>query len=256
MKEMGDWWEHKLPFKHFQASNVLSPEEYDKVAKNFMTISELPNSKEGGYYKLTKTNANYDALMLGINEEISSRFTPLFSKEFIQLLCNFLSIPFLPRIDAGLHSNLRNSRTGWIHTDFCSAWFDESVTNGISDELKFPDRKRCEYFTGYSKETDTRPAEYIRAATLIYYLCNDNWQKGDGGETALYGGSTYTEFTNCQLVPPINNSILLFQCTPHSYHRFITNPGRVRNSIIIWLHSTVEFAQSCWGDAINRRKPL
>jgi Rps23 Pro-64 3,4-dihydroxylase Tpa1-like proline 4-hydroxylase len=88
---------------------------------------------------------------------------------------------------------------------------------------------------------------------MIYYLNNDGWQPGDGGETALFatGKLGVGPFGLC---PPVNNSLLLFECTPHSFHSLIANPRRARDSVILWLHSTVEDAEAKWGTAINRRR--
>jgi hypothetical protein len=156
----------------------------------------------------------------------------------------------LPRVEGALHSNLAGSATGWIHTDLCSGWFDEL---GVGpDTLLFPPRGRCDYFTGRTRAPDAEPREYIRAATLIFFLCNDGWLPGDGGETGLYSSAHETEHTEVSLVPPVNNSLLLFECSPYSFHRFVANPGRMRNSIILWLHSEVGVASAKWGTAVNR----
>lgn len=121
------------------------------------------------------------------------------------------------------------------------------------EALMFPPRGRCNYFTGQAKVPDAKPKEYIRAATMIFYLCNDGWEQGDGGETGIYSADCETEDTVVKLIPPLNNSLFLFECSPHSYHRFVTNPGRTRNSIILWLHASVQDAEARWGKAINRR---
>jgi hypothetical protein len=251
LTSFGRWIEYKRPFKHYRAVNVLDPESYAKISSNFSSI--LNNSHElSSRYRLSKSNQDYDALMLGITSELAHSFSPFFDVEFLRLIATFLSRPFILRIDGGLHSNLTGSRTGWIHTDFCSGWFDES--DDESNMSLFPSRSHCEYFTGKKRKETSKPVEYVRLATLIYYLCNDNWRVGDGGETGLYGASKMTSSTFYDLVPPINNTLLLFECSPHSYHRFVTNPLRTRNSIILWLHSTVEYAESVWGNSINRIK--
>ena len=76
-----------------------------------------------------------------------------------------------------------------------------------------------------------------------------------GGETGLYGAGRQTAHTDSALIPPVNNSLILFECTPHSYHRFVANPGMVRNSIVMWLHCTEAHAVERWGEMIERRAP-
>jgi hypothetical protein len=88
---------------------------------------------------------------------------------------------------------------------------------------------------------------------MIYYLCNEGWSEPDGGETGLYGAAKPHDRTIASRVPPVDNTLLLFECSPHSYHRFLTNPGRRRNSIILWLHTTVDAAEARWPNAVTRR---
>jgi hypothetical protein len=109
----------------------------------------------------------------------------------------------------------------------------------------FPNSGQCDYFTGRVKSPSARPVAYVRAATLIYYLCNDGWAPLDGGQTALY--STMRGDGACEPVPPLNNTLVFFECCPHSYHRFVANLGRARNSIILWLHLPVAEAEGRWG---------
>ena len=247
---LGDLRRYTKPFVHYRATNVLNEDSYSKISSAFLSI--LSNKSGDNDCKLKRFNKNYDTLMLGINSKLAAMFSPFFTEGFLSSVSEFLSKPFVKRIEGGLHSNPRNSLTGYIHTDFCSGWFDES---SISDEgIIFPERSRCDYFTGAIKSPTAKPVEYIRSATLIYYLCNDGWQAGDGGETALYGASRFNSNTFFDLVPPVNNSLLLFNCSPHSYHRFISNPGKTRNSLILWLHSTVDYAVSRWGNSMNRMK--
>lgn len=245
-----EWWEYKIPFRHLRAQSVLQPEPYQRVCAAFQSILQTTDGGDVGPYRLKRTNPKYDARMLGMTEDLSPSFDPFFSSAWLQMIAGLVGLPLLRRIDGGLHSSPVASKDGWIHTDLCSGWFDESSAElGI-----FPDRRKCDYFTGKPKTRDANPVEYVRAATMIYYLCNEGWQEGDGGETGLYGSSRMGSQTPVSFVPPIDNSALVFECSPHSYHRFIANPGRARNSIILWLHVTVERATSIWGSAINRRK--
>jgi len=250
--EFGNWYEHKSPFTHFRAKNVLTNIAYDKVSTAFNIILDATNNinPENSAYRLRRSGQkNYDAWMLRINRELATIFAPFFSEDFLRSLAELVSLPFIPRIEGALHSSPSNSRTGWIHHDFCSAWFDES---NPGEGILYPNNG-CEYFTGKLVDPSAKPVEYVRAAALIYYLCNDGWRNGDGGETALYGAAKETINTRYDLIKPINNTLFFFRCSPHSYHRFITNPGMTRNSIILWLHMEAGFAESKWGESINRR---
>ena len=248
--DSGQWWEYASPFRHFGATDVLDPETYAQISHQFALILNATHGEGEGKYKLKKIRGNYDALILGLNDELANLFTPLLTEDWLRPVADFMGLEFVPRIEGALHSNPQGSGTGWIHTDLCSGWFDEH--GKAPQTLMLPPRGRCNYFTGATRAVDAEPKEYIRAATMIFYLNNDHWEPGDGGETGLYGAQYETENTDIRLAPPYNNSLLLFECSPHSYHRFVTNPGRTRNSIIIWFHAQVDDAVARWGNAINR----
>ncbi len=251
MPSLPEWWVHRYPFRHFRAQSILDPESYGRVCSAFREILEITAGERKGVYRLKQSNPKYDANMLGMSDDLAPSFDPFFSWPWLQSLYRLVGLPEVPRIDGGLHSSAQGSRDGWIHSDLCSGWFDESPGwQGV-----FPNREKCDYFSGQTRSKDAKPVEYVRAATMIFYLCNEGWSQGDGGETGLYGSSRIGSHTPVDLLPPVDNSILLFECSPHSYHRFVTNPGRTRNSIILWLHTRTEQAEAMWGNAIHRRKP-
>jgi hypothetical protein len=235
----GDWWQHRRPFLHYRAENVFSHDVYGRLAAAFQ--EKIGSARQTG--KAFGRGRNYDADIIGLSPKSAKSFDPLLSQRWLTSICNLLGLADNRRIDAALHSSLPGSRTGWVHTDYCSGWFDESAAGGPSD-LTFPNRGTCAYFTGAVRSETAVPVEYVRAATLIFYLCNDDWRPGAGGETGLYAGAKATEET---AVPPRNNSLLLFACGPHSYHRFLANAAGTRNSIIFWLHQSVEEAHARWG---------
>src|SRR5208283_3866179 len=108
-----------------------------------------------GTVRLKKSNPRYDALMLAMDENIAPTVYPIFSEELIGFLHRFLQFPNTGRIDGGLHASPRGSRNGWIHTDLCSGWFDESTPT--KTPIRFPNRARCEYFTGHTVHPNARP---------------------------------------------------------------------------------------------------
>jgi hypothetical protein len=245
------WWVYQTPYRHYRANNVLDSASYQALSASFMNILDNTEGRGNGPVQMRKSNERYDARMLGITDRLAPQFQPFFGDEWLSSLARMVKLPVVPRYDGGLHSSPPGSRDGWIHTDLCSGWFDE----GRPEQSILPSRSKVDYFSGTPKTPDAKPVEYVRACTMIFYLCNDGWTQGDGGETGLYASSKLSAHAPHDLLPPINNSLLVFECSPHSFHRFVSNPGRTRNSIILWLHSTVDKAESMWGDAINRRKP-
>jgi Rps23 Pro-64 3,4-dihydroxylase Tpa1-like proline 4-hydroxylase len=91
------------------------------------------------------------------------------------------------------------------------------------------------------------PIERTRAVTMIFFLNNTDWREGDGGECGLYASREGNLEPEARIAP-INNSILVFECTPHSLHRFLANHAAPRDSVILWLHRQKELAVERWGE--------
>jgi Rps23 Pro-64 3,4-dihydroxylase Tpa1-like proline 4-hydroxylase len=94
-----------------------------------------------------------------------------------------------------------------------------------------------------------RRREAVRAVAVIYYLNNPQWQPGDGGETGLYRTVRDAIEHPVAVVPPLNNSLVAFECTPGSYHTFRSNVRHPRNSVVIWLHVEKSAAIARWGES-------
>jgi Rps23 Pro-64 3,4-dihydroxylase Tpa1-like proline 4-hydroxylase len=108
------------------------------------------------------------------------------------------------------------------------------------------DPARCGYWHG----TDAvGPAyERVRAVAVLFYVGNEPWRPGDGGETGLYETADLPVDRPSVAVPPVNNRLLAFECTPTSFHSFISNRRSGRTSMIQWLHRSREEAVGRWGE--------
>ena len=89
--------------------------------------------------------------------------------------------------------------------------------------------------------------ETMRAIAILYYLNNPEWLPGDGGETGLYRAITDQVDQAVVSVPPINNTLVAFECSPYSFHAFRTN-RQPRNSLVMWLHREKAEALAQWGE--------
>jgi hypothetical protein len=88
----------------------------------------------------------------------------------------------------------------------------------------------------------------VRGAVVIFFLANDTqWLPGDGGETGLYTRPDRPVGVPDTSWPPENNSLISFECTPRSFHGFISNTRSPRTSIIMWVHRTCEEAVGLFG---------
>jgi hypothetical protein len=247
------WLAHRDPFTHIHATDVLASRTYTRLSDEFAAIvgSTLNGGTAGP--TMAKAGSRYDAMILAMNRELSDRFTPLFTAKWRDEVARLLGIPLTSRVDGALHHIPRGSRSGWLHTDLCSGWFNAPPASLEPRELVFSDRSQCDYFTGAPRDPNAHPQEYARAASMIYYLNNDDWAPGDGGETEL-ASTPRDGLGPRKVIAPKNNSLVVFECTPHSYHRLLANPRCPRNSIVTWYHTTAEFAQTRWGDAVSRTR--
>jgi len=255
MELPGKWQEYKSPFRHYTAKDVLGENEYLKTlnAFNECIIKKKETLLRDGH-KQNQYYEKYDAIISAVTNQNIDGFSSLISYSFVEALGQLIKFPFNGLLDAAIHSHPLNSRSGWIHTDYCSAWFNDPSFNQHC--FCFADRSKCDYFSGKKLKDDAMPVEYARVGTLIYFLGNDKWQTGYGGETVLFNSSVKTSNTRTKFIAPENNTLLFFECSPHSYHSFITNVVQPRNSIIFWLHCTVEDAQQKWPQGLNRTKSI
>ena len=73
----------------------------------------------------------------------------------------------------------------------------------------------------------------MRSIALLYYLGDNAWQEGDGGETGLYLSKGELPM---KLVVPKNNRLFAFDISHKSFHAFQAN-GKPRSCIVQWLHA-------------------
>jgi len=232
---------------------VFPQREFAAMNRAYDELLSGSEEQEPGAPRFGRSNASYDPLTLPLDSDRAGSFAALFNAPWLHALAHLIGVPESPWVDAGLHFCPQGSRSGWIHTDYCIGWFDRD--GGETRGLRWPDRTRCSYFTGVAKSGRVAAVAYARVASAILYLENPGWTESDGGETGLYSASEDSLGTEQVRVPPVGNTLLAFECGPHSYHRFLANPGRARRSIVLWLHSTPESATKRWNGRAPRRIP-
>ncbi|MDO8408304.1 MAG: 2OG-Fe(II) oxygenase [bacterium] len=122
------------------------------------------------------------------------------------------------------HHHPSGNRTGFVHHDNVDKRFSplRRLANGVM----------------YGEGAASDPVVAHRKIALLYFLGNDEWQEGDGGETGLYSADGKALVKK---VAPINNRLLAFQISPISMHAFQENL-KERNSIVQWFHVPPELA--------------
>ncbi len=237
------WIRRSAPFPHIVAHKVFADEIYAELEASFKTLLAAPSQEHFNVGPFRHRSA-YDVYSIGFTPRMTGPLSLFISRSWHDRLAAVLGMTVTGDINGGLHHHRVGSASGRIHNDLNPGWFplaDDGVGTNVSDE-------RCDYHSGATAEAGLAVQERVRAAAMLFYINNPPWRAGDGGETGLYLSASDSE--PAASVPPINNTLLLFECTPYSYHRFLSNRRNERNSIILWLHRTKAEAVLRWGNKI------
>lgn len=232
------WIQRTRPFPHIIAYDVFRPAVYQQLEKEFLDLLEETAGRP--YMR------NHDIYGRTVNQDISERLYPLLTRPWHDLLARILQIEATGHVAVGMHHHRVGSKHGFPHNDLNPGWF---LTQPSPGELAISS-PAIDYTTGQMLDDTAHspPVETIRAASVLFYLANPPWQTGDGGGTGLYRSSKDDIAQPVAVAPPLNNSILMFECTPTSYHGFISNRRNPRNSIIMWLHRQKQDVIDRWGE--------
>jgi hypothetical protein len=235
------WIRRARPFPHFIAYQVFAPAVYDSLEQSFQKL--LEESLDGPYME------KHDIHGRTVDNDLAHHFEPLVSRAFHDVLAEVVGLDATGHMAVGMHHHRIGGKHGFPHNDLNPGWFLGDPPPGALT-LSGQD---IDYTSGTPLTGDvTEPAvETIRAASVLFYLANPPWEPGDGGATGLYRSGADPIEKPVAFVPPINNSMLLFECTPTSYHGFIGACRNPRNSIVMWLHRRKRDVVERWGkDAI------
>jgi hypothetical protein len=93
------------------------------------------------------------------------------------------------------------------------------------------------------------PVKAVRAIVMHFFVGNGRWRRGDGGVIGLHATPFDRIGAPVRTVPPLDNSLLVFECTPFSLHGFIGGHTTPRNVITLWVHRSYADAVALWGEA-------
>lgn len=234
------WLRRSWPFPHVVAYDVFVPGVYQAL------VGRVRQSLRGlGNHSYLD---GHDIFGTTVTPDIAVGLEPLTLRAWHDFLAELTGVHATGHVALGIHHHRVGSANGFPHNDLNLGWFASDPTvNAI--ELSRPEA--VEYTTGVARAAGIIPRETVRAIAALFYLDNGSWQQGDGGATGLYARGTDPTNKPALIVPPLDNSLLIFECTPTSWHGFISNRRHPRNSIIMWLHRPKNEVVARWGaDAI------
>lgn len=238
------WKRRTRPFAHYVATDVFTPDVYKGMVAQFQSILDQGVSDTQSPGKFSRNIKGYDAYALSFPPALDGPLSLFASREWHAMLARLLDIEVTGDFNGGFHHHVVGSGSGRAHNDLNPGWFVDSPR---ADGINVSNYDLCDYHSGQTYKTTLKPRETVRAAALLFYLNNAPWSDGDGGETGLFQDVGQSIDGPSGRVPPVNNSLLLFECTPYSYHAFLSNQRNPRNSVIMWLHRTKAEVEARWG---------
>jgi 2OG-Fe(II) oxygenase superfamily len=231
------WVMRPKPFRYVIARDVFTPPVYARLEQAYQGVLD----RTAGSAYLQK----HDIHGGGLSPADAENFAPLLSRQWHDMIASIFEVDATGHVIAGIHHHRIGSANGAPHTDVNPGWFNDGPPQAPALEFANPDA--VEYTSGKALSDDATPHRTMRAVALLYYIANPPWTAGDGGETGLYRARGDNVDRPVMRIPPINNSLFAFECTPRSWHGFISNRVRERNTVIMWLHRTHEDAAARWG---------
>jgi hypothetical protein len=232
------WLRLEQPFPHVVARNVFTPAFYAGLESQLQAILEQGLSDVPAPGRISRNIPGYDAYGIGLDQSAPEPIGLFVSEPWRDMMCDLFGIGRTPYVFAGLHHHAVGSSDGFVHNDFNPVWFPRAA----GDALQSPDQSVCAYKTGAGSLDPSEKAEVVRGAVMILFLLNDGWQLGDGGETGLFATREAPTSDPVVRCPPENNSLLMFECTPSSFHTYLGQNRRPRTSIIMWVHRSLDEA--------------
>lgn len=243
------WLRRQWPFPHVVARQVFHEAFYEALADQLRTIVDLGLSETPDRSRFSRNIAGYDSYGIGFSPATPYPIGLFLSAQWRDLISNLFGISPTPYVFAGSHYHTVGSQNGFIHTDLNPVWFPLTENGNI----QVPNNEQCSYKTGVGPLDESAKVRVVRGAAVLFYLLNDGWRHGDGGETGLYASPAVPVSAAVARCPPINNSLLAFECTPRSLHTFLANTRLPRASVIMWVHRPWNEAVAKFGEDMLER---
>ncbi|WP_328407557.1 2OG-Fe(II) oxygenase [Nocardia sp. NBC_00403] len=231
------WIRRAGPFPHVYARDVFVPEFFQRLTEEFQRV--LRQQSEA----FTQVTDGYSASGVPLTTLRDGPLALFLSREWHDLIAGVAGVATTGDVEGSLHHHPVGSPSGWPHNDLNPAWFAGPAPG--PGEIRTPDGT-VDLKTG-ARDSAITARETVRAVAVLFYLGNPGWTVGDGGETALYEHIAGSSPVPALTVPPLDNSMVLFECTPRSWHTFVGNNAAARNSVVMWLHRPKSDAVQRWG---------
>jgi hypothetical protein len=237
------WLRRDQPFPHVVARDVFIDDFYEALADTIRGTLARGLSETPAAHLFSRSIPGYDSYGIGFDPSVGDPVALFLSPAWRDLMSGLFGIGTTPYVFAGSHHHGVGSASGFIHSDFNPVWFPRSV----DESIRIPNDHLCSYTRGAGPLADNDKIQVVRGAVVLFFLLNDGWQLGDGGALGLFSSAVASISEPALECPPLNNSLVAFECTPRSFHAFLTNRRLPRTSIIMWVHRTTDEALERFG---------
>lgn len=244
------WWFADKPFPYFHSRDVFTARWYEQLegAHEHLLAKGLSDELDGD--RLSRNMPGTDAFGWNLPPRPAGALGMFYDQNWHDLVARLTGVHATGDVSCAVHHHLPGSAAGRVHRDLGVGWFPGASSTGVVNPA---DRSHCSYIYGDTQGSGADIHEAVRAVTMIFYLANPPWVQGDGGETGLYRRGTDAVGSPVVRIAPVNNSLVIFENTPWAFHAFMSNIRSPRNSIVLWLHRTIDEAQRRFGkDALYR----
>lgn len=230
------------PFPHVHIQNFFKEDFYRQICNQFKTVLAtgiVEAHEPWSPNKFHKIPYGYDAAYWQPPPDVGLPIKQLFQSVWIDFFSSMFGVPLTKNISLTFHCQLKDSKPFAAHNDYCYVGMPK-----LEDQ---DDRVRQFYFenpyfiTGSQEAREMDVSLQMRSVVGLFYLENPKYLAGNGGETGLYRSyEDYTQDNPVKKIPPLSNSMLIFETTPHSFHTYLPNKAKYRNTMLFWLHSDAQ----------------
>lgn len=226
---------HKDPFPHIIIDDFFSRETAVHLSAFFTEVlnrgtAQQPDPTKFSPFVYSDNKHEYDGYVYTPRYDEDPSLALFFSATWNQFFSKLFHQPTGLCTSFSFHYHPPGNRTGFTHSDYAFKYFSPLHTTHFGSIYK-------------EQNGGTNLLKTVRVIALIYYLKNDDWSDGDGGETGLYQNKGTVPV---KLIEPINNRLFAFNISPHSLHAFQQNQKR-RSSIIQWFHVDPDWCRRKYG---------
>lgn len=234
------YWVRRLkPFPHVAVQNVFNQAFYDTLEDHYRRIVAVET-------KFNTRTPGYDASMALIRDNLDGPLAVFTSREWHDMIAGVAGVACTGDVSASLHQHQPGGNAGWPHNDLNPGWFAGPAPN--DSETRYEGIDGVDYRTG-KRPDGVEARETVRAVAVLFYLANPPWEPEGGGETGLFASVAAGQPRDGLRVPPLNNSMVVFECTPFSWHGYAGGSRNERNCVAMWLHRPKQDVIETFGEA-------